>query len=114
LHAGDLAGEKAQLEAQAVGSRWIRIPTSGRVDHDPAAPPAPGWRAVGSQPRRRGSPATWRSGAPPEVDLRPRWSRLLQTISATARRIAAAEALETLRLEADAALIRATGRLAAR
>ena len=61
--------------------------------------------------RRHG---TWRSGAPPEVDLRPRWSRLLQTISVTAGRTAAAEALETLRLEADAALIRATGRLAAR
>ena len=45
-------------------------------------------------------------GAPPEIDLRPWWSRLLQRVSATARRTDAGERLETLRLEADAALIR--------
>ena len=48
-------------------------------------------------------------GAPPEIDLRPWWSRLLQKVSATARRADAAESLETLRLEADAALVRAGG-----
>jgi hypothetical protein len=53
-------------------------------------------------------------GAPPEIDLRPWWSRLLQKISTTAQRTSAVESLETLRLEADAALLRATGRLAAR
>ena len=41
------------------------------------------------------------------VDLRPWWSRLLDRVSATARRNSAAESLETLRLEADAALVRA-------
>jgi hypothetical protein len=51
-------------------------------------------------------------GERPEVDLRPWWSRLLQKVSSTANRIAWAESLETLRLEADAALLRATGRLA--
>lgn len=51
-------------------------------------------------------------GERPEVDLRPWWSRLLQKLSATANRTAWAESLETLRLEADAALLRATSRLA--
>jgi hypothetical protein len=53
-------------------------------------------------------------GDPPEIDLRPWWSRLLQRVSATARRTDAGERLETLRLEADAALLRATSRLARR
>lgn len=51
-------------------------------------------------------------GEPPEVDLRPLWSRLLQRVSVTARRGTAVEQLETLRLEADAALLRVTPRLA--
>ena len=42
------------------------------------------------------------------VDLRPWWSRLLDKVSATARRNSAAEGLETLRLEANAALERAS------
>jgi hypothetical protein len=50
-------------------------------------------------------------GAPPEVDLRPWWSKLLNKVSSTARRQAAAEGLETLRLEADAAMQRAASRL---
>jgi hypothetical protein len=53
-------------------------------------------------------------GARPEIDLRPWWGRLLDKISSGARRASAAESLETLRLEADAALIRAAGRLATR
>src|SRR5207237_7752305 len=51
-------------------------------------------------------------GAPPEVDLRPWWRRVLDKISGHQAR--AVEQLETLRLEADAALIRAAGRLAPR
>lgn len=47
-------------------------------------------------------------GDKPEVDLRPWWSRLLDKISSTAVRASVAERLETLRLEADAALIRAS------
>jgi hypothetical protein len=53
-------------------------------------------------------------GDKPEVDLRPWWSRLLDKISSTASRAGAAESLETLRLEADAALLRASSRLATR
>jgi hypothetical protein len=53
-------------------------------------------------------------GARPEIDLRPWWSRLLHKISTVAQRTEAAESLETLRLEADTALIRATSRLATR
>jgi hypothetical protein len=53
-------------------------------------------------------------GERPEIDLRPWWSKLLLLLSSTAHRTSAGESLETLRLEADAALIRATGALAAR
>lgn len=53
-------------------------------------------------------------GAAPDVDLRPWWSRVLQKVSATANRASAAEGLETLRLEADAALQRAAAALARR
>jgi len=53
-------------------------------------------------------------GDKPEVDLRPWWSRILQAISGVASRASLAESLETLRLEADAALIRASGRIGAR
>jgi hypothetical protein len=45
-------------------------------------------------------------GERPVVDLRPWWSRVLEKVSATARRNTAAQQLETLRLEADAALLR--------
>lgn len=45
-------------------------------------------------------------GEAPVVDLRPWWSRMLEKVSATARRNTAAQQLETLRLEADAALLR--------
>jgi hypothetical protein len=51
-------------------------------------------------------------GEEPAVDLRPRWSRVLDFLSRTAKRATLAQALETLRLEADAAILRATGRLA--
>lgn len=61
---------------------------------------------------RVGEPTLSVPGAAPEVDLRPWWSRLLQRASATAQRTAIAESLETLRLEADAALVRAAARLA--
>ena len=50
-------------------------------------------------------------GAAPIVDLRPWWSRLLQKVSGTASRASVVERLETLRLEADAALLRASGAL---
>lgn len=46
-------------------------------------------------------------GEKPVVDLRPWWSRVLEMLSATARRNTAGQQLETLRLEADAALLRA-------
>jgi gamma-glutamyl:cysteine ligase YbdK (ATP-grasp superfamily) len=49
-------------------------------------------------------------GEKPIVDLRPWWSRVLEKVSATARRNTAAQQLETLRLEADAALLRSVGR----
>jgi hypothetical protein len=49
-------------------------------------------------------------GEKPIVDLRPWWSRMLEKVSATARRNTAAQQLETLRLEADAALLRSVGR----
>ncbi len=42
------------------------------------------------------------------TDLRPWWSRLLDVVSGTARRQTADSHLETLRMEADAALVRAT------
>jgi hypothetical protein len=45
-------------------------------------------------------------GEAPVVDLRPWWSRMLEKVSATARRNTAAQQLQTLRLEADAALLR--------
>ena len=45
-------------------------------------------------------------GEKPVVDLRPWWSRMLEKVSSTARRHTAAQQLETLRLEADAALVR--------
>jgi hypothetical protein len=51
-------------------------------------------------------------GERPEVDLRPWWSRLLGLISPGMRRTEAVESLETLRFEADAALMRAVTRLA--
>ena len=51
-------------------------------------------------------------GEQPAIDLRPRWSRVLDFLSRTAKRATLAQALETLRLETDAALMRATGRLA--
>lgn len=44
----------------------------------------------------------------PGTDLRPWWSRLLDVVSGTARRQTADSHLETLRMEADAALVRAT------
>ena len=53
-------------------------------------------------------------GDKPEVDLRPWWSRILQAISGVASRASLVESLETLRLEADAALMRASGRIGAR
>jgi len=53
-------------------------------------------------------------GDKPEVNLRPWWSRLLEKFSPTVSRAGAAESLETLRLEADAALIRASSALATR
>lgn len=49
-------------------------------------------------------------GEKPVVDLRPWWSRILEKVSSTARRNTAAQQLETLRLEADAALVRSVGR----
>lgn len=49
-------------------------------------------------------------GEKPVVDLRPWWSRVLEKVSSTARRNTAAQQLETLRLEADAALLRCAGR----
>ena len=49
-------------------------------------------------------------GEKPIVDLRPWWSRMLEKVSSTARRNTAAQQLETLRLEADAALLRSAGR----
>lgn len=49
-------------------------------------------------------------GEKPVVDLRPWWSRVLEKVSATARRNTAAQQLETLRLEADAALLRSMSR----
>ena len=55
---------------------------------------------------RLGEPALTVPGEAPEVDLRPWWSRMLEKVSATARRNAAGQQLETLRLEADAALQR--------
>lgn len=48
-------------------------------------------------------------GEKPVVDLRPWWSRILEKVSSTARRNTAAQQLETLRLEADAALLRSVG-----
>src|SRR5262249_35901285 len=51
-------------------------------------------------------------GERPEVDLRPWWSRLLHMVSSTAKRTAWAESVETLRRGAEAALLRATSRLA--
>ncbi len=48
-------------------------------------------------------------GEAPVVDLRPWWSRVLEKVSATARRNTAAQQLQTLRLEADAALLRCAG-----
>jgi hypothetical protein len=48
-------------------------------------------------------------GEKPVVDLRPWWSRMLEKVSSTARRNTAAQQLETLRLEADAALSRSAG-----
>ena len=50
-------------------------------------------------------------GEAPEINLRPWWSRLLDKVSSTASRVSAVESLETLRLEADAALMRAASRL---
>jgi hypothetical protein len=52
-------------------------------------------------------------GDAPEVDLRPWWSRLLERVSSTARRNTVGQQLETLRLEADAAVQRAVTRRAA-
>ncbi len=49
-------------------------------------------------------------GEKPVVDLRPWWSRMLEKVSSTARRHTAAQQLETLRLEADAALVRCVER----
>jgi hypothetical protein len=49
-------------------------------------------------------------GEAPEVDLRPWWSRILEKVSSTARRNTVGQQLETLRLEADAALQRAAAR----
>ena len=53
-----------------------------------------------------GEPALTVPGEAPEVDLRPWWSRMLDLVSSTARRNTAGQRLETLRLEADAALQR--------
>jgi len=50
-------------------------------------------------------------GERPEVDLRPWWSRLLRHVSPGLQRTEAVESLETLRFEADAALMRAVTRL---
>jgi hypothetical protein len=55
-------------------------------------------------------PAMTVPGEKPIVDLRPWWSRMLEKVSSTARRNTAAQQLETLRLEADAALLRSVGR----
>lgn len=51
-------------------------------------------------------------GEKAEVDLRPWWSRMLEKVSSTARRNTAGQQLETLRLEADAALVRSIGNAA--
>jgi hypothetical protein len=58
---------------------------------------------------RVGEPPMTVPGEKPVVDLRPLWSRLLEKVSATARRNTAAQQIETLRLEADAALLRSAG-----
>lgn len=50
-------------------------------------------------------------GERPEVDLRPWWSRLLRHVSPGLQRTETIERLETLRFEADAALMRAVTRL---
>jgi hypothetical protein len=50
-------------------------------------------------------------GDRPEVDLRPWWSRVLGVLSSTAARASLVESLETLRLEADAALLRVASQL---
>lgn len=50
-------------------------------------------------------------GEKPVVDLRPWWSRMLDAVSRTAKRGTVAQSLETLRLEADAAMMRAFHRL---
>lgn len=59
---------------------------------------------------RLGEMAMTVPGEAPIVDLRPWWSRILEKVSSTARRNTAAQQLETLRLEADAALVRAIPR----
>lgn len=58
---------------------------------------------------RVGEIALTMPGEKPIADLRPWWSRVLEKVSATARRNTAAQQLETLRLEADAALLRSAG-----
>ena len=50
-------------------------------------------------------------GERPEVDLRPWWSRWLGGLSANVQRTEGLEQLETLRFEADAAMMRAIARL---
>jgi len=51
-------------------------------------------------------------GEKPVVDLRPWWSKLLDRVSNTAKRATLAQRLDTLRLEADDALMRAMIQLA--
>ena len=63
-------------------------------------------RSANAIAARLGEPALTVPGEAPEVDLRPWWSRMLDFVSSTARRNTAGQQLETLRLEADAALQR--------
>jgi hypothetical protein len=67
-------------------------------------------RAANAIGVRLGEPELGVPGEAPEVDLRPWWSRVLERVSSTARRNTAGQRLETLRLEADAALQRAASR----
>jgi len=70
-------------------------------------------RLAASDPALRGvvQPLLGVPGERPEVDLRPWWSRWLGRLSANVRRTEALERLETLRFEADAAMMRAVARL---
>ena len=67
-------------------------------------------RSANSIAARLGEPALTVPGEAPEVDLRPWWSRMLDLVSSTARRNTVGQQLETLRLEADAALQRTAAR----